>query len=79
MVSINSLERNRLRQAEFRPSYIMDNRPNETLIPDRSQPGLTMTASTASHWGVGDKHATGLTKVKKVRGRENIIIGTWNV
>ena len=26
--------------------YIMDNRPSETLTPDRSQPGLTMTAPT---------------------------------
>ena len=79
MVSINSQERDGLRQAEFCPCYIMDNRPNETLIPDRSQPGLTMTASTASHWGVGHKCATGGTKVKKIKGRENISIGTWNV
>ena len=28
VVSINSLERDGLRQAEFRPCYIMDNRPN---------------------------------------------------
>ena len=48
MVRINSLERDGLRQAEFFPCSIMDNRPNETLIPDRSQPGLTMTAPTAS-------------------------------
>ena len=54
----------------------MDIRHNETLIPDRSQPGLTMTALTASHWGVGDKYATGVTKVKNIRGRENISIGT---
>ena len=79
VVSINSLERDRLRQAEFSPSNIMDNRPNETLIPDRSQAGLIMTAPTASHWGVGDKYTTGGTKVKKIRGRENISIGTWNM
>ena len=38
-----------------------------------------MTLPTASHWGVGDKHATGGTKIKKIRGKENISIGTWNV
>ena len=79
MVSINSLERDWILQAEFCPCIIMDNRPNETLIPDWSQPGLTMTAPTASNWGIGDKYATGGTKVKKIRGRENISIGTWNV
>ena len=29
---------------------------------------------TASHWGIGDKNATGMTKVKKIRERENISI-----
>ena len=32
VVSINSLERDRLRQAEFCPCYIMDNRPNGFLV-----------------------------------------------
>ena len=79
MVSINKLQRDGLRQAEFCPCYIMDTRPNETKIPDRWQPGLTMTAPTASHWGVGDKYATGGIKVKTIRGKENISTGTWNV
>ena len=72
VVSINSLERDGLHQGEFGPCYIMDNRPNDTLKPNRSQPGLTMTALTASHLGVGYKYATGGTKVKKIKGRENI-------
>ena len=76
MVSINSLERDGLRQAEF---CLMDYRPNETLIPNRSEPGLTMTAPTASQWGVGEKYSTGGTKIKKIGGRENICIGTWIV
>ena len=79
MVNINSLERNGLRQAEFCPCYIMGNRPNETLIPDRSHPVLTMTAPIAGHWSVDEKYATGMTKVKKIRERENISTGTWNV
>ena len=52
---------------------------NNTLIPDRSQPGITMTAPTVGHWGVGDKYTTDVPKIKKIRGRENISIGTWNV
>ena len=38
-----------------------------------------MTAPTASHWGVGDKYATGGIKVMIIRGREKISIGTCNV
>ena len=38
-----------------------------------------MSAATAEHWCVGGKFATGVTKAKKIRGRENIPIGTWNV
>ena len=47
-------------------------------IPDRSQPGLTMTAPSAAHQDGGDKCATGGTN-NKIRGRDDIIIGTWNV
>ena len=50
-----------------------------TLIPDRSQPGIIMTAPTVRHRDVGDKYATGVPKIKKIRGRENIAVGTWNV
>ena len=28
---------------------------------------------------LGDKYATGVPKIKKIRGRENIAVGTWNV
>ena len=52
---------------------------NNTLRPDRSQPGLTMTAPTVRHWDVGDKCATGVPKIKKIRSRENISVGKWNV
>ena len=50
-----------------------------TLIPYRSQPGLTMTAPTVRQQDVGDKYATCVPKIKKIRGRENISFGTWNV
>jgi len=33
---------------------------------------------TVAHQDGGDKYATGATK-NKIRGRENICIGTWNV
>ena len=32
-----------------------------------------------AHSDVGDKYATGVPKIKKIRGRENIAVGTWNV
>ena len=38
-----------------------------------------MTAPTVRHRDVGDKYATGVAKIKKIRGRENIAVGTWNV
>ena len=38
-----------------------------------------MTAPTVRHRDVGDKYATGVPKIKKIRGRENIAVGTWNV
>ena len=28
---------------------------------------------------VGDKYAPGVPKIKKIRGKENISVGTWNV
>ena len=52
---------------------------NNTLIPDRSQPGITMTAPSVRHRDVGDKYATGVPKLKKIRGRKNISVETWNV
>ena len=57
---------------------MMTNTKNN-LIPDRSQPGITMTAPTVRHRDVGDKYATGVPKIKKIRGRENVAVGTWNV
>ena len=45
-------------------------------IPDRSPPGSTRTAPSAVHQDGGVKCATGASK--KIRGRDNITIGTWN-
>ena len=42
-------------------------------------PRITMTAPTVRHRDVGDKYATGVPKIKKIRGRENIAVRTWNV
>ena len=55
MVNINSLDRDGLCQAELCPRHTMMKDTNNTLIPDRSQPGITMTAPTVRHWDVGDK------------------------
>ena len=76
MVNIYSLERDWLRQAELCPCNIMVDNLNNTIIPDPSQPGLTMTAPTVGHWDVGDKYATGVTQIRKFRGTENISMGT---
>ena len=45
-------------------------------IPDRSPPGSTRTAPSAGHQDGGVKCATGVSP--KIRGRDNITIGTWN-
>ena len=79
MVNKNSLETDGLRQAELCPRNTMMMKPSNTLIPDRSRPGITMTALTVRHLDVGEKYATGVPKIKKIRGRENISVGTWNV
>ena len=55
MVNINSLERDGLRQAELCPRHTMKMKTKNNLIPDRSQPGITMTAPTVRHRDVGDK------------------------
>ena len=38
-----------------------------------------MTVPSVRHRDVGDKYTTGVPKIKKIRGRENIALGTWNV
>ena len=79
VVNINSLERDGLRQAELCPRNTIMMNTNNTLIPDWSQPGITMAAPTVRHRDVGDKYATGEPKIKKISGRENISVGTWNL
>ena len=46
---------------------------------DLSQPGITMTAPAVTHRDVSDKYTTGVPMIKKIRGRGNISVGTWNV
>ena len=79
MVNINSLERDELRQAELCPRNTMVKNTNNTLMPDQSQPGITMSAPNVRHLDIGDNYATGVPKIKKTRDRENIPVGTWNV
>ena len=50
---------------------------DKDTIPARSSPGKR-TALSAGNQGRGDKYATG-KQTTKIRGRENITIGTWNV
>ena len=65
MVNINSLERDGLSQAELCPRHTMKMNTKNTLILDRSQPGITMTVPTVRYWDVGDKYATGVPKIKR--------------
>ena len=48
---------------------------NHTIL-DRSPPGSTRIAPSAVHYDGGVKCATGASS--KIRGRDNITIGTWN-
>ena len=56
------------------PRHTMKMNSKNTLIPDRSQPGITMTAPTVRHRDVGDKYAASVPKIKKNRGKENITV-----
>ena len=51
---------------------------NTQNIPDGSQPGLTMIAPSAPHQDIRDKYNIG-DQTSKIRERDNITIGTWNV
>ena len=76
LVNINSLERDGLCQAKLCPRSTMLKNINNNLLPYRSQPGITMTAPTVRHRDVGDKYATGVPKIWKIRDKENISAGT---
>ena len=39
---------------------------NNTLLPDRSQPGITMIAATVRHPDVGDTYASDVPKIEKL-------------
>ena len=56
----------------------MNDETQEATIPDRSSPG-PRTAPSVSHQGRGDKWATGGTPTKKIRGRREMTIATWNI
>ena len=74
MVNINSLERDGLRQGELCPRHTMKMNTKNTLIPDRSQPGITMTAPTVRYRDVGDKYATVLHRSRKLEvGRTSLL------
>ena len=62
MVNINSLERDGLRQAELCPRHTMVMNTKNNLIPDRSQPRITMTT-------IKDKSGKCLTEEKEILSR----------
>ena len=74
MVNINSLERDGLRQAELCPRHTMKMKTKNTLIPDRSQPGITMTAPTVRHRDVGDDMPLVYQRLRKLEvGRTSLL------
>ena len=74
----NSLERDGLRQANLPKTRYMKMTAIYQSMPDRSSPGLPRTAPAAAHQGGGGKFVTDET-TNKIRARNNISIGTWNV
>ena len=66
------MERDGLRQVVLCPRLNHAMTTYNHTIPDRSPPGSTRTAPSAG----GVKCATGASS--KIRGRDNITIGTWN-
>ena len=60
------------------PRHTMIMKTSLNHIPDRSQPGSKMTAPPAVHHDGGVKYATG-APTKKIRGKNDITIGTWKV
>ena len=76
MVNINSLERDGLPQDELCPRNTMMMNTNNTISVTARD---NNDHAFCRHWDVGDKYATGVPKIKKIRGRENISVGTWNV
>ena len=74
MVNINSLERDGIRQVELCPRNTIMMNTNNTLIPDRSQSGITMTAPTVKHRDVGDKYATGVPRSRKLEVGRTLLL-----
>ena len=54
--------------------HTMKMKTKNTLIPDPSQPGITMTAPTVRHRDVADKYATGYQRPRKLEvGRKSLL------
>ena len=74
------MERDGLRHVDCpRHCHIMNIIRNNNLIPARTSTGSTRSALSVPHQGRGAKYATGVPFRKKIRARQNIAIGTWNV
>ena len=72
------LERDGLRQASFAHDTLHEMTTISQSIPDRSSPGSKGTAPSVAQQDGDEKYATGVT-TSKIRVRNNITIGTWNV
>ena len=72
------MERDGLRQASFAHDTLHEMTTISQSIPDRSSPGSEETAPSVAQLDGDEKYATGVT-TSKIRVRNNITIGTWNV
>ena len=72
------MERDGLRQASFAHDTLHEMTTISQSIPDRSSPGSKGTAPSVAQQDGDEKYATGVT-TSKIRVRNNITIGAWNV
>ena len=72
------LDRDGLRQALFAHDTLHEMTTISQSIPNRSSSGSKGTAPSVAQQDGGEKYATGVT-TSKIRVRNNITIGTWNV
>ena len=75
----NSLERDGLRQTLLPKTRYMKMTVIYQPIPYRSSPGSPRTAPSAAHQGSGGKYVSDAINNNKIRARNNITIGAWNV
>ena len=73
MVNINSLERDGLHQAELCPRHTMKMKTKNILIPDRSQPGITMKEWTGMDFASSTRAAENRSRWKGIVANSSVV------